>query len=994
MKKIYIILGILSFLFSLPGVYAQQKQTISISPNLQKAAVTSPYKLLNQDLSNKAISYDEWVTYLVYTIFDLSKLPEKYGTVKREKEITWILTEVFNNWNILEEGTKLELKKYGFTSNGSLKPPDFLTVSAESDHFEFHFSTDLSDTNAVDPADYDLNGIPDYVDKVMASFEYVYAQEIDTMKFTAPPSDSGNIGNSDKYDVYLLKIADDIYGYAAPIDMVNDNPNSQQLTEKNAATSYIVLRNNYSESVNFTSDEFMKVTIAHEFFHAVQFGYDVREKAWLMEATATWIEDEVYDDINQNIEYLSPWFSTPYISLDATQAEKENHWYGSWIFFKYVSEHLGGYKTVRSVWENSVKYDSKTKDYSFRALNDALVAAGSDFKKTFRNFVLANLYKTKAPYKYEEGEYYPEVKIIDRFVRSKKSLKYILYRHGVHYFEILPNIIPGNPDEMEFELTSDSIKVKLDLIVTTVSSAGIEVAQTTSAAGTATYSLSNPSSKDKIYAIVVNADTNRANCTLEITYKGNLTKISSQKEYGYGRFKDDYYIYKSIREYPYIEGYTRYDMTVHQYNMENGIYYEYTFVNSDGLTAYLSRKYGNVFAIVDFRESGMQYNFGLKYGSSYKLKGNFQVTQYPAVELNKVYFYGELYETDNFKSGIFSSDLRNGNPELIVDLTDTDYKIDIIRSYLSTFVALKNIYNTDYDELIYYNGSSVESFYTLTDGARIRTLNYDDKLAVWSESRDFVTDKVIKAYNLRTQELKTIRGYNSLDEWSVATSNSRIVWFEFVGSLTAIKFWENDTIKTIRTTSKGLYLNDNGVSSVSFKVPIDTGGVAWMENDFTLYYYQFSSGSLNSYDLSDYFTDRYLTSYIVRLSGKNIIIEATSALTADKTGIYVFKLGDMLTGIKNDELSASPKEFSLSQNYPNPFNPTTTIAYELPVAGKVDLRIYDILGREVITLINREQTAGKYKVTFDASSLSSGIYFYRLAAESGYISVKKMILLK
>ena len=88
-----------------------------------------------------------------------------------------------------------------------------------------------------------------------------------------------------------------------------------------------------------------------------------------------------------------------------------------------------------------------------------------------------------------------------------------------------------------------------------------------------------------------------------------------------------------------------------------------------------------------------------------------------------------------------------------------------------------------------------------------------------------------------------------------------------------------------------------------------------------------------------------------------------------------------------------PSNYSLSQNYPNPFNPTTTIEYNIPYDGFVVLKIYDILGREVKTLVNEEKSAGNYSVTLNASSLASGVYFYRLSA-GNYTSIKKMVVLK
>ena len=88
-----------------------------------------------------------------------------------------------------------------------------------------------------------------------------------------------------------------------------------------------------------------------------------------------------------------------------------------------------------------------------------------------------------------------------------------------------------------------------------------------------------------------------------------------------------------------------------------------------------------------------------------------------------------------------------------------------------------------------------------------------------------------------------------------------------------------------------------------------------------------------------------------------------------------------------------PKQFALAPNYPNPFNPTTVINYQLPVAGNVSLKIYDVLGKEVMTLVNGRQEAGTYNFNFNANHLASGIYFYRLQAGS-FVETKKMMLVK
>ena len=130
----------------------------------------------------------------------------------------------------------------------------------------------------------------------------------------------------------------------------------------------------------------------------------------------------------------------------------------------------------------------------------------------------------------------------------------------------------------------------------------------------------------------------------------------------------------------------------------------------------------------------------------------------------------------------------------------------------------------------------------------------------------------------------------------------------------------------------------------------------------------------------------------------------------DKRGLYKRKHYDAIYGnhdvickteINLIEMSVGIKEktqilqenFHLSQNYPNPFNPTTSISYSVPKTSFVAIKVFDILGREVGTLVNEEKAAGNYKVNFEASNLSSGVYFYSIRA-GDYVETKKMVLIR
>ena len=131
----------------------------------------------------------------------------------------------------------------------------------------------------------------------------------------------------------------------------------------------------------------------------------------------------------------------------------------------------------------------------------------------------------------------------------------------------------------------------------------------------------------------------------------------------------------------------------------------------------------------------------------------------------------------------------------------------------------------------------------------------------------------------------------------------------------------------------------------------------------------------------------------------------------DPNGIWTLKIIDLVTGNTGTleawglkiyfdaatdvefDYTYIPDHYEVYQNYPNPFNPTTTIIWQMSKAGLVTLKIFDVLGSEVTTLVNEELPTGKHEAAFNASRLSSGVYFYRLRAGE-YTAVKKMLLIK
>ena len=103
------------------------------------------------------------------------------------------------------------------------------------------------------------------------------------------------------------------------------------------------------------------------------------------------------------------------------------------------------------------------------------------------------------------------------------------------------------------------------------------------------------------------------------------------------------------------------------------------------------------------------------------------------------------------------------------------------------------------------------------------------------------------------------------------------------------------------------------------------------------------------------------------------------------------------TGV-NQTAELVPSSFKLNQNYPNPFNPTTAISYQLSASSHVSLKVYDILGKEIATLVNGQKPAGNYKIVWDGTDnfgnkVTSGVYFYRIDTDN-FVQTKKMVLMK
>ncbi len=372
--------------------------------------------------------------------------------------------------------TKRELAELGIKANQRILGfgrPEGLEWYYDTGIFRIHYT--LTGRHAVDSTDTDLDGIPDFVELMAATADRVFEIEIGSFGFTRPPSDRwyADNGGSDAYDIYLLDIGETLFGYTQMEHLANymsGNNEFSDAKEENALTSYIAMNNDYNQ-FHCEESACVEVTLAHEFFHAIQFGYDAWDEVWLLEASAVWMEDEVFDDINDNYYYLDLWMRLPHVALDQ---DRSPHWYGSWIYFRYLSEHFGGHTTIRKIFEQSVVDVSKRfSKNSIHSIDAVLRKRGSSFRETLNSMVVANHLLTSnsdaGDYRYEEGDAYRQYGIEPRLSRSVALsgngaiVEYTgsqLMHNAAHYISF--TVPEGGAVRLTFESLIDTIRFNVN----------------------------------------------------------------------------------------------------------------------------------------------------------------------------------------------------------------------------------------------------------------------------------------------------------------------------------------------------------------------------------------------------------------------------------------------------------------------------------------------------------------------------------------------------
>ncbi|MDO9456886.1 MXAN_6640 family putative metalloprotease [Nocardioides sp.] len=248
----------------------------------------------------------------------------------------------------------------------------------------------------------DAPATPAWPAATLRVLEQVWRHHVDTLGYRAPDTDGRRGGNA-KFDVYLKDVGSrGLYGYCAPERRVAGQP--QQ------ASGFCVLDDDFARAqFGRAPMQTLRVTAAHEFFHAVQFAYDFTEDPWLLESTATWMEERFADGVDDNRAYLQfGQLARPQVPLDLFETGGYAH-YGNWTFWEFLGRRYG-IDVVREVWRRAGTGGGLPDDYSTQALARVLAPRGG-LPRAYAAYAAGNLDPART---YPEGSVYPLPPVVPR----------------------------------------------------------------------------------------------------------------------------------------------------------------------------------------------------------------------------------------------------------------------------------------------------------------------------------------------------------------------------------------------------------------------------------------------------------------------------------------------------------------------------------------------------------------------------------------------------
>jgi hypothetical protein len=402
MKSVKLAAAVVVLLCAWAGPAASAPGATRDLPALTPAKHDALYRALVQG----RLSEPRYALERARSLFALERVRREFGHVARPDPhaATFILRDLVARLRFLSGRERAEAKALlarpdGAPSGGGEPTWEFDAIPSSTCEVArplcFHWDDNASNRDSPPAADTNpADGIPDQVDLTMSVLDNVWDTEVTGLGYRAPLGDSTttlNDGGGPQLDIYLTDLGGfGLFGYCT-----TDDPHAFAFTAPWDVSAYCVLDDDYRPSqfgTGQTPEQFLDVTAAHEFFHAVQFAYDWFEDFALMEGTAMWMEGEVYPAVIDRINYLNrSALSKPSVPLDIGTNGYE---YGAWLFWRFLSEKVFGNDPtiIREIWERADGSAAAAfgDEYSFQAVEGALAAHGFDFRQIFARFGWTN----------------------------------------------------------------------------------------------------------------------------------------------------------------------------------------------------------------------------------------------------------------------------------------------------------------------------------------------------------------------------------------------------------------------------------------------------------------------------------------------------------------------------------------------------------------------------------------------------------------------------
>jgi type IX secretion system substrate protein len=944
---------IFSVLFLIPIYTVNLFAQTNLSQGLQ---------MIDEDESNGILTHEEALVQKFYYGFNKSALDRKYYIVNDlpGKCGTQIMMDYHQNKNTFSESSVAKIEN----CLGTFRKKSILESKYISPDGKFELSYTTIGDNAVSAEDIDSSGVPDYVERIASYFDYSWKFAIDTLGILAPPigegkyqisfENSGYYGYTEIVEGKLTRISmSDSYGWAPP----NDDPEGYEI---GAA----------------------KVTAIHEFKHATQIVYNNWEvPAWFLEVDATWFEDIGYDYVNDYYTYLK-WGPSHIVLPQHSFIGGDG--YSDCIFMHYLSEKYG-IDINRKLWERMKQYPDEELNISLGVI---LYGYGTSIEESLPEYfswcyLTGDNADSRFP-SFEEATYYPTSKLTETV-------------------STLPHNITSSAREA---LAAEYLRFT---DFTSKGDLGLE--------------FESESSENTLVLIAYFKDS-----TADLNYYSDIGNISIDVE----RKLEEISSFVLIPVITNVEKGFQYSLGVGAY--QDAIYKHTPLVNTEGVSTKnvivsVMSKSGNI----DYDSLKLYYKTGTSEFESVFLQETGNVLEYSAeirdiADGDTISYYFSIYDLKrnyynnwplNAPNTFFSFVCGVDNTPPIVlhkdinSLTKYDFPrrifAQISDNYGFTFnyveykindEAVNNLNLVQLNDSIYYAELFADtSLYNVNDKISYRIIATDSSAnnnKTFYPDSGYVTLNINEGYKYIVELSDTSSSFLYSDtliiEEDIEISDLNVVFEASNTSISNIEAFfispEGEFIEIISFSSvSGKYASSDSISIVfDDEADLEFSNFIATDKDYVTGHYKSNKLQLNKLNGKSTKGEWILVVYNLNSSEKEMFLKKWGLIIQSSNIVNVEKENNIVA------------EFKLEQNYPNPFNPTTNIKYSVPKTSNVKLRIYNIMGQLVKTLVNENKVPGLYNIEWNGtnennSRVASGVYFSRFESDN-FTAYKKMILLK